>query len=502
MDKNSMDSLQKLSKILADVQDIALQLHENSESDGVAPLLDFERSILPYSRRFADDVRAFMLWNLLLFTEPRITSQKQFQTALSTRLTRPEAALVVRQLMCRPPRAWSYRCSYQKAFVHSLAGPNNHTEISVDGCLSATGTVETADHIYALGWIVTYEDKTFLIHATPVTLEQIRIIEMMSPFPKQLNEDDFWEETLFEILQDIFEATPLFSLISQRKLEATDYNPEARHNVLQRILTSNMSTGVFHAMPFQSIVATATADQIVQAAQKIVASHVGTTKRTAHIVTLQNRLLEACGCDADGNMPHAHISLLMADPIALLLLPQDSPIFTRFSPRDSIKQALAFDEQNNTHEATDAFAIYQRERRWLSAFPCFDFNNESHAQKFGIPTQILQNIFDPALFKACLPIPPQDDVLRQLQTKFGFYLPDNEPPTFEAVLRALTSRNFQTHGNMASIVTWIINCCSRWRYCMSEIEPTVTGAQRTVNQANQKLLKKGLKGLADMFKKS
>ena len=498
-----MTSLQKLSKILSDVQDTALQLHERSEQTGVVPILDFERSILPYSRRFSDEVRASMLWHFLLFTEPRIVSQKQFQTALSTRLTRPEAELVVRQLMCRPPRAWSYRCSYQKAFVHALAGPNRQQEISVDGCLCACGGIETVEHIYALGWLITYEDKTFFIHAAPLTLEQIRIIEMISPFPKQLDADDFWEETLFEILRAIFEASPLTALISQKALESTDYNPEQRHNVLQRILTTTLTAASYrNALPFHICVATRSPEEIVDQATQIVSANIGTTRRTAHTTLLRNRFLEACGCDNEGNMPCAHISLLTADPLALLLLPTEHPVFTKLSPRDSIKQGLLYDEQNGTHEIKDAFETYQNERRWLTAFPCFDFNCELHASKFGIPIQSIELIFDPRIFTARLPITPQDDVLRQLQTKFGFYQPDTPPPTFDAILKALTHRSFQTYGNMSNIVNWIMSCCSRWRYCMTEIEPDATGTQRTVNQTNQKLLKKGLKGLADMFKKN
>lgn len=498
-----MTSLQKLSKILSDVQDTALQLHERSELDGAVPILDYERSILPYNRRFSDEIRASMLWHFLLFTEPRITSQKKFQTSLSTRLTKPESALVVRQLMCRPPRAWSYRCTYQKAFVHAITGPNHQLEISVDGCLSACGAINDIDHIYAFGWIITYEDKTFFIHAAPINLDQIRITEMISPFPKQINADDFWEENLFEILRAIFEATPLISLINPKALEATDYNPEQRHHVLQRILTTTMATVNYrNATPFHVTVATGTPDVILEQASQIIAANIGTTRRTVQTSILLNRFLEACGCEPDGNMPRAHFSLLTSDPIALLLLNPEHPVFASCSLRDSIKQALAYDEQNGTHDVMDAFQIYQRERRWLAAFPCFDFSNEMHAQKFGIPTQMLQTIFDPRLFTAKLPITPQDDVLRQLQTKFGFYQPDTPPPTFEAVLRAFTHRSFQTHGNMSNIVNWIFSCCSRWRYCMTEIEPDATGTQRTVNQTNQKLLKKGLKGLADMFKKS
>ena len=498
-----MSSLQKLSQILSDVQDTALQLHERSEQDGVVPILDFERSILPYNRRFSDEVRATMLWNFLLFTEPRITTQKKFQTSLSARLTRPEAALVVRQLMCRPPRAWSYRCSYQKAFVHALTGPNHQIEISVDGCLDASGSTETVDHVYALGWIITYEDKTFFIYAATLTLDQIRIMEMISPFPKQLNADDFWEENLCEILRSIFEATPLVTLGNQKALESTDYNPEQRHHVLQRILTTTLAAANYrNATPFHVVVATQTPDEIVEHAAQIVATNIGTTRRTTYTTLVRNRFLEACGCDPDGNMPRAHISLLTSDPIALLLLPDDHPVFNKLSARDSIKQALAYDEQNNSHDIKDAFEIYQRERRWLASFPCFDFSNETHAVKFGIPIQTLQTIFEPRLFTAQLPITPQDDVLRQLQTKFGFYQPDTPLPTFDAVLRALTHRSFQTNGNMSDIVTWLINCCSRWRYCMTEIEPDATNTQRTVNQTNQKLLKKGLQGLANMFKKT
>ena len=214
---------------------------------------------------------------------------------------------------------------------------------------------------------------------------------------------------------------------------------------------------------------------------------------------LRQRLLESLGCDSEGNMPAAHTSLLMADPIALLLLPESHPVFQKLNARDPIKLALQFDETQGTSDIHDAFEIYRHERRWLAAFPCCDFACEDHASKFGFPIDSIRAIFDPRLFETTLPIPPQGEFLRQIQRKYGYYSGNDQSYTFGELINAAATVYGNLGRNTADFVQWVMNCCDRWRYCLSHIEPDT--ARRTLNQNNQKLLHKGLKELSAMFKK-
>ncbi|MBQ9815891.1 MAG: hypothetical protein IJM59_00265 [Proteobacteria bacterium] len=493
-------TVQRLSAILSTIRDTALEIHEQFEKNGSNPLLDFEHLVLQEGRRLSDYDRATILWHLLLFTEPRLESQKKFQNAVSAKLPNAEASIIVRQLTCFPPRAWSFRPSYDRGFGHSLAGPNAHTEISIDACLSGYGDIQTQDHVYAIGWTLTFEDHIFLIAASELSQNQIYEIEAIKPFPKQLNDDDFWEESLFSIIQNVYEAQPQLSFVPKSAPDCTDYSPERRFERLNRIITGTLPSNIIRTEgTLQITVAKGDAQTILNAVDRIVTSVLTNSRDQVFRETLRCRTLQAVGCDNDGNMPHAHISLLTADPVALLLLPDDLPMFREIGSRDSIKMALQYDEKNGTHDATDAFSVFQRERRWLAAFPCFDFSIEEHAARFGIPVSSIQTLFDPALFSARLPIVPQGDVLRQLQNKYGFYQPDAPLPTFRDVIDAISSRAFIRSGNMTQIVQWLISCCDRWRYCLCDIEPE--HVQKTFSRSNQKLLQKGLKSLSDMFKK-
>lgn len=490
------DSKVRLSEIFEGIQDCAFVLHESLEKRGEIPLLDLEHSFLPDNRRFDHDVRSALLWFLLLYLQPRIESQKSFQTTLLSKLPTAESSLIVRQLMCRPPRAWSYRRSYQRGFAHTIAGPEAHHEISLDGCIHASGVVENAEHLYAFGWTISFEEQIFLITACPLTQEQTYQIEKIRPFPLPLNDDDFWEESLLDMICSLFTPEPMIRLSAPIHAVPTQYSPEQRFARLSRIMLSTLGHHVVRETgTLQVIVATESSDVILAEVDNLVSAHLGNHRDPELAAYLKRRILEAVGCDLEGNMPHAHVSLLTADPIALLLLPSTHPIFEKLGARDSIRQALLLDDD----DVKRAFDVYQRERRWLAAFPCFDFTIEEHAAKFGIPMDALQAVFDPEVFTAHLPIAPQGDVLKQLQNKFGFYLPDAAPPEFQQVLEAFASRTFQRTGNMSACVQWLMSCCDRWRYCLCEIEPE--NAQRTVNKSNRDLLQKGLRGLSSMFRK-
>lgn len=492
--------LEKLSEIFNTIRDTALEVHEHFEHEGNNPFIEFEQCVLGNGRRFDDETRASSVWSMLLFTQPRLVSQKKFQTAVSAKLPNAEASLIVRHLMCTPPRAWSFRHSYQRGFAHTLAGPNAHSEISVDGCLSTWGTVQEDDHLYVIGWTLPFEDNIFLICANEINQQQVYQVEKIRPFPLQLSEDDFWEENMLELMQELYALLPQMAVSNQPELERTDYSPERRFDRLGRIISNTLSSNVVRAASsLQTVVASSSPMEILASVDSLVSSAVHLTKEQHFLQELRLRTLEAVGCDSDGNMPHAHVSFLTSDPIALLLLPESLEMFKEISPRDSIRMALAYDEKHGSDYAISAFKIYQRERRWLAAFPCFDFSCEDHASRFGIPVEAIETIFSPELFKAKLPIIPQGEVLRQLQNKYGFYQPNTPNPSFRMVIDAINSRAFQRAGNMAAIVQWIMSCCERWRYCLCEIEPDTS--TRTINQSNQQLLQKGLKGLSAMFKK-
>ena len=491
---NMSDSTSKLSKILEEIFDATLGVHEQLEKEGIVPLLEFERCILPGNRRFSDETRAIILWNLLVFTQPRIASQKQFQNLLNTKLPNTEAAIIVRQLICSPPRAWSYRKSYQRGFAHCLAGPNAHNEISVKGCLKASGYIDTSDHLYVIGWTITFNDEIYLICADTLTQKQVYQIESVKPFPFPLHDDDFWEESILAILQKIYEVFPTFSISPLPALAFTDYAPERMTQRLSQLLAGN--TRIVKTQ-LQAIVALKGPDEILKAVQQCTREKPGDSPEFTKKLRL--RLLESVGCDENGIMPRAHSSLLAADPIALLLLPEDHPVFQKHNPRDPIKLALQFEESQGTHDIRDAFETYRHERRWLAAFPCCDFNCEEHTSKFGFPMDAIRAIFAPKLFETTLPILPQGEFLRQIQKKYGYYNQPKQNYPFGELLNVASSIYITLGRNTCDFVQWLMNCCDRWRYCLSNIEPD--NAKRILNQDNQKLLHKGLRELSAMFKK-
>ena len=487
---------QKLSKLLENIQDTAFLTHESIEREGIVPIIDFERSYAE-SRQFESWTHADIFWNLLIFTQPRTEIQQQFQNVLATRLASPETAFIVHQIMCRPPRVWSYRLSYRRGFAHTVAGPQKHNEISIDCCISATGAPVTDEHLYAIGWTLSFEDKIYLICAAAISQDEVFEIENVRPFPLQFEDDDFWEENLGQILGILAPARQPSISFPTAAVRRTNNSPEYRFEKVHALVRSALSP-VFDGGTIQAFVATATPEQILQKVDEIVHRQSFNSERVS-AETLRRRLIQAIGCDETGAMPCAHRSMIINDPTALLLLPPEHPVFETVHARDPIRNALAVESCRDDIER--AFSVYLRERRWLNAFPCFDFTIENHAAVWGIPVDALHDIFAPELFSAHLPISPKGDVLKQLQNKFGMYLPDQPVPGFQEVLDVLTSRAFARTGCMSQIAQWIVACCSRYRYCLSEIEPDISSAQRSINADNQRLLKKGLQSLADMFKK-
>ena len=487
---------QKLSKLLENIQDASFLAHESIEREGLVPIIDFERSYVE-SRQFEHWTHADIFWNLLIFTQPRTELQQQFQNLVATRLASSETSFILHQVLCRPPRVWSYRLSYRRGFAHTVAGPQKHNEISIDCCISASGEPVTDEHLYALGWTLSFEDKIYLICAAAISQENAFAIENVRPFPLQFEDDDFWEENLGTILSILAPTQQPSVAFTTANIRRTNHNPEYRFEKVRALIRSALSP-IIDGCAIQEFVASASPEQILQKIDTLI-GRLSFSPEKLSSEMLKRRLLQAIGCDETGQMPCAHRSMLINDPVAILLLPHDHPLFDTIHPRDPIRAALAVESYND--EVERAFAVYQRERRWLSAFPCFDLTIENHAAIWGIPVDALHHIFAPELFTAHLPIPPKGDVLKQLQNKFALYLPEQPLPDFQTVLDALNNRAFVRTGCMSHIAQWILACCSRYRYCLSEIEPDVTSTQRSINADNQKLLKKGLQNLADMFKK-
>ena len=490
------DDTHKLSKCLAKIQEAALLTHEAIEREGVVPIIDFERSFSE-TRPFESWTHADIFWNLLIFTPARTVLQQEFQNQLATRLASSETSFVMHQMMCRPPRVWSYRVSYERGFAHAVAGPQKHSEISIDCCITAGGQPVTDEHLYALGWTLSFEDRIYLICASQISASNLYNIEQVRPFPLQFADDDFWEENLGAIVSLLAPSEAPSLSFPTAAVRRTGYAPEYRYERVGALVRAALSPAI-DGCTIQQFVATAEPAQILDKVAKQVARLSYNNERVS-AETLKSRLLEAIGCDETGEMPCAHQTLLVNDPVALLLLPIDHPVFESVHPRDPIRAALAVASCHD--DVARAFEIYRRERRWLCAFRCFDFTIESHAAVFGIPADDMRALFLPELFTAHLPIVPKGDALKQLQNKFGYYMPDQDPPSFGNVLNDMLSRAYPRTGNMAATVQWLIACCSRYRYCLSEIEPDAVATQRSVSHDNQKLLKKGLTSLADMFRK-
>ncbi len=500
-----MQDIQKLSQLLQEIQDIACATHEAIEKTGLCPLRDFETGLAGNHRAYDAETRLTVLWQLLVYTSPRFELQARFQYEMSKNTPNSDVALIVRQIRSSAPRIVSYRKSYDKGFAHTDFGPTKHNEMAADGCLFADGRIAGDAHIYAIGWMLSFNDKIFLICADEISREEAFSAETAEPFPKHSDDDEFWSELFMPIIGTVYQSRRHATLSNRVASLRTAHAPEAEYARFQALMSEQIAPQSRAAETINAFVAEHSAEEIADYAQRLAARRAwaDAKDRSQAINRLAVRILRAVGCDETGNMPHAHRAVLAGDPAGLLLLPDDLPSRSRFSPRDTIKQALDAGEKMGETAAKDAFEVYMRERRWLASFPCVDLSAEDHAMKFGIPYDGIRRIFSPELMTYRAPIAPQGDVLKQFQTKFGDYMPESEEfPTFEDALSKCMSRQFSRTGNMSQIAQWIYKVCDRWRYCKSQIEMSASGPRRSVNKATQSLLHKGLSQLADMFKTS
>ncbi|MCL2325090.1 MAG: hypothetical protein FWC40_01100 [Proteobacteria bacterium] len=490
----SLTSLDRLADRLCAIQDVALGVHETLEAQGVCPLMALEHLVFGLYRRLDPDVRASMLWHCLLLTRARLSCVQVFQEQVLSKLGDPTLAFIIRQLMCRAPRVWSYRRSYQRGFVHTVAGPLRHQEISIEGSVLASGMPLAHDHLYALGWTLSFENQTFLVCASLLSNQQIFEVEKIRPYPCHRSDDDYWEETQLTVLHHLYTSHPRLSLEPCIALgPTTSYAPEKRFARLQRLVLSTIQGDIRRSLRnVHDDVARGDASSVMALVEKA-------TEGMGDEVYFRNRMLEALGCDRDGGMPKAHPAILASDPVALLLLPETAPVFSAIHSRESIKTALAYENITGGSEVKTAFETYCHERRWLMSYDAFDLTNEEHAAIIGVPYDSIRAVFSPMLFEASLPIAPHGEYLRQLQDKFGMYLHESEPPTFRAALEALLSRKIQRVSGVSALVQWVFQCCERWRYCLSDIEPMPYNAHRSLDQSSQTLLRNGLSDLAAMF---
>ena len=91
-----MQEIQKLSKLLQEIQDIACVTHEAVERTGVCPLRDFESGIAGHHRAYDEETRFTVLWQMLIYTLPRFELQARFQIDMGQKTTNADAALIVR----------------------------------------------------------------------------------------------------------------------------------------------------------------------------------------------------------------------------------------------------------------------------------------------------------------------------------------------------------------------------------------------------------------------
>lgn len=498
-----MNIQQTLAEHLDKIQTAALTAHERTERAGQCPLRDIERGLLGAARTFPTEIRLSVLWNLMLFTMPRFERQDALQNIMGLKFDDPETSLIARQLRSSAPRVWSYRFAYDRSFAHTIAGPRKNCEIALNGCVDASGDIPSREHLYVLGWTLSFKDKIFLVAAGTLTQSQAFSIETIRPFPRHMADDDFWEETFTQILTTLYPPTAVCTPDAAPADAPTPYNPESFFLKLQRIFSTSISAQLNrgHGDIFECA-ATRTPPEILQRVRDEILRHPDLRLNEKSAAKMERRFLEAIGCDETGNMPHAHIASLINEPAALLCLPESEPMLKNIDARAPIKRALALESPDApARPVADAFKVFVRERRWLAAFAAFDFSCEEHAARFGIPIDQIRRIFSPQLFATPIPNPPQGDLLRQLQTKFGLYLPDNPPPSFQDVIDAMQSRNFCRAGNHCAIAQWIISACDKWRNHATQISPEISSGQRNINAANHRLLQKGLSQLADMFRK-
>ena len=115
-----MQEIQKLSKLLQEIQDIACVTHEAVERTGVCPLRDFESGIAGHHRAYDEETRFTVLWQMLIYTLPRFGLQARFQLDFIFITLKAYAALIASQSRSGAPRIWSYRLSYVCFFLHMI----------------------------------------------------------------------------------------------------------------------------------------------------------------------------------------------------------------------------------------------------------------------------------------------------------------------------------------------------------------------------------------------
>lgn len=505
MDASDVEDARCLRDCFRCIQDIALTIHEQLELRGTPIMRLFEQFIFGAFRRVSDDALCTAVWNCALFTRARLVEQQKFQDRVLAALPDAEHTLIMRQLLCTPPRAWSYRRSYQRCFAHTLNGPQKTTEISLHASMSASGLIHDDAHIYALGWMVTFHDKNWLITACEMTRDQAFSVEALHPYPLHRRDELFWEEMFCDVMRSMYQTESVLSVENSRRalFEQTDYQPEEfflrfQKLVVRQMYATHSSDLLRAAADIHDVIALRDAKDVHASIERAVMEF--TSSRQADY---RDRLLEAFGCDASGNVPQAAPAVLANDPTALLLLDSELPLFKQVHPRDPIKAALQYESQNGEDRSVHrAFDQYVAEKRWLQTFASFDLNDEAHASIVGLPIDSIKNVFDPKLFDARLSIAPQAEYQHQLQEKFGYYMPDAPLPRFREVLEALMSRRIQRGNAMAPLVQWLFQCCERWRNCLSEVETATLSPSRTLDQNSARLLSNGLRGLAAMFRKS
>ncbi len=503
MSVEDIDDACQLSQCLRVIQDNALYVHERFEKRHIPVARLFESLICGAHGRYEESVLWSAIWNFTLFTRARLVCQQNFQDQVVASLPDSAHAFIMRQMLCTPPRVWSYRRSYQRSFAHPINGPVKTQEISLNGCMMSYGLVNEAAHIYAFGWTITFHDKTWLICAAELTRQQAFTVESIHPYPLYRRDDLFWEEQFVTILQSIYQPISLLNKDNLSPMPSlTGYSPESLFQNVQRLVSrqaSVLSPDVLHGSGnLHDIVATSDASAIVQEAVSVVHRFTSTGCEA-----LLPRLLDAYGCDEHGEMTQLLPSVVANDPIALLLLPEDHPIFQYVHPRDAIKAALAAEQQQlaGSHDVRDAFNQYMIERRWLHSYTAFDLNDENHAAVVNMPIESVRHVFDPRIFDTHLSLVPQGDYINQFREKFGFFTNEDELPTFRELLDALMSRKILRAAAIAPLSTWFFQVCETWRYNVAEIETTTQPARRNTDQNAQKMLSSGLKGLAAMFKK-
>lgn len=493
--------LEPLSQALRAIQDSALITHEQLEASSFdAPLLSLERRIFGPSKRVDTPVRVGILWQLLVFSKAVSRMQESFQTLLNTALEEASQRLLWRQLNTQHIKLWSYRRSLQNRGIgRTVAGPLQYQEVYFDNIIAADGAILEAEHYLGFACPVQWMQKNILVLFSEISQTQSYFASALHPYPCTPDDDAFWEEQLLVILRGIYPSTHDIRAVEHPDDEHTAYNPELRLLRLQCLLQdankirySGKSRCSIRASLAQATQGEALAEVLAMFGNRRYAVD-GADPSTPSVA----RFLASLGYLEDGQSPRAHRSSLLGDPLALLLLDSQNPVFEHVHEREPIRSALQWEAGQGLNSVQEAAARYELEQRWCASFDSLELEREEHVSILSFTALLtdIEVLFSRRLFD--MPLIMAQGELGAVFLAQGLGADDKTMQ--DGIVFVQNMRNVKHNFELLhEAVRWILSAARSWRSIVSEVNHAQNSA-RLITQESRERLAGGLKDLMDLF---